>query len=1236
MLARFLVFLGGLLVVVLFAALIAPMFVDWTDFRRDFERQATSIMGRPVVVHGRVDARLLPFPSVTMNDVRVGEEGDDAMVRIARFSMDAELAPFLSGEALIFDMRIDEPKARIKLLADGTLDWAKGRKSSIPARNVVLENVAISKGEIEFVDEQTGRTRFIGNLNAALSARSLTGPWRIEGQGALDGEKGRFSFNSSPVDEKGVLRVRTRLIPETRPFGVDLEGDLQIVDFKPQYTGSFTLIENKEAAPARDESDPPAPRVNGLFELTNERIRVPEYRAQFGAAEDPYIVTGEATLDTGKTPEFLLLADGQQIDVSRIGNDGASAKTDRNSGLSVRQRLNALLNIASEIPIPQVPGRASLLLPAIVVGDTTVRDVRLDVRPDRAGWIVDKAVAQLPGRTQIEAKGRLTLTGSRAFSGDLLLASNQPSGLASWVSGSVDPTIRSLKSAGFSARVDLTDVLQRFEDLEIAAGSASLKGRLERQAPADAPPSLNVALKGNLIDVDALRALTTLLAGDTSNDAIFAHAINAEISAERVTAFGETAEGVDAVLTLRDGVLKADRLSINALEGSTISALFTASGTFDAPSLNAKMKLAADDLAPLLKLVERHTPAHPALTRLAQNGSYYQNADLDFTLATGSDNGSGPLIFGVIGSANGSRITAHYQAPSLVQALAGSGLQLEATLENPSTLTLLGQVGFDPLPFDGDENGVLTAKMESGDAGEAKGSLTFTTNRTSLTARGRVGLLPSTFLNGEFQVSLDSADLEPYLLMGGVGLPQMGAGLPFTLAAKVGVTPDAMALTDMSGKVDRNGFAGTLTLDRNSSTIKGNGALTLDHFDIPLAAETVIGPVRNATSGGLSTEAIPARGLEMLDVSLDLSAKQADTGLYGPVADFKAKAHLSGGELALREVSGAWLGGALAGDLVMTNASGSASFNAKVGLTGADLAAIGWTGEGGQPIATGKLDLNLSLEGAGQTITALAEGATGSGEAVVQGVTLYGLNDKALAEILPAVDALEGELTAQRLEPVIANAVLKGETVIEKATIPLAIAGGTLRAQNVMAVNGAVSLSGNAALGLASSRMDADLTVRFPPPEEQPADSTAAVRLNFAGLTEQPGRTLDSAELANYLTLRAFERERRRVETLQANVLEKQRLRREAALYKARAEAREAARQAAAEEDARRKAQAEAEASRRAAEEAERKAQAERDRLVLPQTLVDPSQGVTRGEDLQPLAPTTPPSLNGLPGVDSP
>ncbi|MDK1490331.1 AsmA-like C-terminal region-containing protein [Sinorhizobium sp. 7-81] len=1194
MLARILVTIGGLLVVALFAALIAPLFIDWTDFRKDFEREASRIMGKPVVVHGSVDARLLPFPTVTLNDVRVGPaEGGVPIIQVAQFSMSAELAPFLSGEALIFDMRLDRPKARIRLQPDGTLDWARGRRASIPASTVVLEKVEIVDGEIEFIDEQTGRTRRVSDLSADLSARSLAGPWKIEGRAALDGEAGSFAFSTNEVNEEGALSLRARLTPDKRPFGVELDGDLKVVDFKPVYGGRFTLTENRPAEEAEESGA--ALRINGDFQLTNESIRVPEYRFEIGPPEDPYIVTGEATLDTGKDQKFLLIADGQQIDVSRIGNSGRKGKTGRDPAISLRQRVEAMLAIAADIPIPQVPGRASLKLPAIVIGDTTLRDVRLDVRPDGAGWIVENAVALLPGRTQMEASGRLNLKEQRAFRGDILIASNQPSGLANWLAGSVDPAIRKLKTAGFAATVNLTDTLQQFESLEVAAGPATLRGRIERQSFAEQQPSLSLQLKGNRIDLEALQALAGLVAGDASTGTLLQHAIAADLSAEAFSAFGEEARDVQAVLTLKNGQLQAERVAIGSLSDAQLALSGRMSGGFDQPVLSAKMKLAAKDLTPFLEMIGRHTVAHPALQRLIKAGPYYSDAAFDVTLTAGSNEGSAPVTFGVIGTANGGKIAASYQAPDVAQALAGKGMLLEATLENPHTPVLIGQAGFDPLPFDADANGILAIKLQSTEGSKANGTLTFTTEKTSLATKGVFDLARDHYLEGQAKLTLQTEDLEPFLLLQGIGLPQMGSGLPVMLSTDITTDAEKIALSAIEGKADQNAFTGALAIDRKTAG-KAVGELALDTLDLPWLGEGILGQFEDVSTGGLSRAPVAQPAWSGLDVALNVTAKQFWPGVYGPVTGFAGKLEWKGDEIAVSGATGEWLGGKLEGRLQIGNANGSGFLRSRFDLKGADLAAAGWARESG-PVATGRFDLAVAMEASGATPRAMAHSASGSGTATFNGVTLNGINTAALPPLMAAADAMKTEISPEAIRKAAEKLLFTGQSVVGVVKVPFSVAGGTVRAQNVTAGDGNAAFTGEASFDLADQHMNGVIDLVFRPGEEALAGAEPRVRFGYGGPLNAPGVTVDVTDLSNFLSLRAFERERRRVEMLQANVLEKQRLRREVALYKARATEREIARrraiaeerhrQAAAAEAARMKAEAEARAAaeRRAAEE---------------------------------------------------
>ena len=53
-------------ILALVAALVGPYFVDWNQFRPQFEAEASRVVGAPVRVGGGLDARLLPAPSLRL------------------------------------------------------------------------------------------------------------------------------------------------------------------------------------------------------------------------------------------------------------------------------------------------------------------------------------------------------------------------------------------------------------------------------------------------------------------------------------------------------------------------------------------------------------------------------------------------------------------------------------------------------------------------------------------------------------------------------------------------------------------------------------------------------------------------------------------------------------------------------------------------------------------------------------------------------------------------------------------------------------------------------------------------------------------------------------------------------------------------------------------------------------------------------------------------------------------
>jgi uncharacterized protein involved in outer membrane biogenesis len=1168
-LGRIMLLLGGLVVIALFTALLAPFFVDWSNFRREFEEQAGHILGKKVSVHGAVDARILPFPSVTLHDVRVGQDLDGTpLVQVERFSMDMELAPFLSGEARIFDMRLEHPKARIRLLKDGRLDWTRGSQPDIPARNVVLEDVHIEGGQIEFIDDGTGRTRHLTGLSAKMAATSLAGPWRADGNATLDGYEAQFSLSSGAPDAaSGAVPLRMKVRPDVQPVEMQLDGALAVNAGKPDYKGDFSMIFlDAPVAPVvpKGIKPPPPPRTKGKFELTNDRIRIPEYRVEVGALDNPYVVTGEATLDTGDKPEFLLTADGQQVDVNRLTGELVNGKTGRDPHASAQRRLNALVEMAARIPVPQVPGRATIRLPAIVADGTTVRDVELNMRPAGTGWNVDNAVAILPGRTRVEAQGALKLVDGPSFTGTMLLASNQPSGLADWLKGQVDPAIRQLKTAGFSAHVDLTPGLQRFDALELSVGPAILKGRVERKSPADAVPDLTLDLAGNEIDFDALRALASLLTGGDAGEQVLDHRLVAHLKAGRLTALGIAADDVETAFTLGDGALSLEKLSVGDIAGATLTAKGRAEGSFLDYTGTGQLTFSAFDPGPFVAMLREQLPRHPALEELSRSASWYADTNLsaDVQLSNG-------VSAHIAGESNGTAVDAQLALPNLFDLTAATELKLDATLSNPQASTILGQAGFETLPFEGDADARLTLALQGNGETPAAAKLIYQTDRTSLSADGRIALSADKFGQGSLGVTLKSTDLEPTLLTSGIGLPQFGMGLSADLKANVAVTSEEIGVSGLAGTLGGNRLDGQFLLSRETPLPTVTGALSLDNADLGWLAETVYGPLADPKTGAASQKEFALPLFAGWDVSLDLKARTLNTLGLGPIDGFSGHLTSKAGGVSLEDASGGWKGGQLSGRLSMSHSGGVGLFQTRLTVDGADLTDI--LGQsGGQPVAQGKMNAELAAEATAKSPADLLSAVSGSGTIRLADVVLPTVNAAMLPGLLADADRIEGEVTAAKVQPLVKRRIHAGRAEIGAVEVPFTITGGQVRAQNIVAKAGGASLSGEVHMDLADNTVSGEVGLSYDAGDEALAGAEPALTLRYDGDLGAPEEELDVDAMTNFLSTRAFERERRRVETLQASVLEKQRLRREVTLYTVREEERRLAREkAAAEERAR-------------------------------------------------------------------
>jgi hypothetical protein len=1134
------VIVGGLVVAVLMAALLAPLFIDWTSYRSDFEREASKILGRPVKVAGEASARLLPFPSVSFSNVRVGDDIENPALTVEQFSMDAELAPFLSGEVLIYDMRVTKPRGIIILDETGKIDWTLRPNSPFDPGNVSIENMVVEDGRFDLVDRAAGRTHAIMLPNAVISAKALTGPWRMNGEAQIDGEPVQLSVSTGQVDE-GVLPLRITALSVARSVVIEGDGSAKSEDGKVSYAGQFVLrpalksdydLAKEKVAGAIADEAAALFRVTGKFGLAPTGLALPEFKLQTGARENPYVANGTGSLIFGVSPMFDLKLDGTQVNFDK--SDEASA------GAGLAKRIETLKSFISTVPMPTIPGSIDVNLPAIVAGDTTIRDIAFTATPENGAWRVRSFKSTLPGRTQLEADGVLGQGEAFGFEGKLLVASNQPAGLSNWLTGQVDPAIRKLSAIGFSADVALKPDAQRLENLELALGAAIFKGRAERGNDGERPV-LALTLNGGALDLDSLNALGQGVIGTNGESRFAGHDVTLSLDAGPVSQNGIEAAKLGVSLRIKANVVEIDRLMLTDIAGSSVSATGKISNLGNAYTGNIDASLVSADGRNFADMLAKRFPGNGTLQTLAARLEAVPDLlrDLNATMvaSTAKDTAERALTISLNAkTATGELLFASNGKGTDAASIAGS---FQGSWREDDPLSVVAMAGIALVPI-GTPGPAMVEFSGAGDLQKGlKGSLTLDAQDTAAGFEGTVRL-GANGLIWDGNVNLQSEDFDPYLNATGLAFSGVGTGTPVQFKSSVKAAADSIAFGGLRGEVQGNKVAGDVTV-KLAERPSLSGTVQADILDVAWFGENLMGTgVFGDLDGGTGTTAFSTRPVAPFDGRIDFTAQRLGLGVLGEATGAKGTLGLASNTVRFENVVAGLFGGALSATLDMRNDGGvgavSGNFSFKDGKA-ADMAVL-------QPIS-GDVDADGSFTASAKTLDGVLAGLTGSGVASIRGGVVPGFNPDAFAAILANPSSNLQAPSASDVDALIATSVRTGHFPLSADKLAWSLAGGKLRLPGIKGATAGAVLNADVAADLTEGTAQASGSIVYDAGKDSVVGADPIVPF-VATVSSEPTRVVTDAQpLLQFLTQSALEREQARVEALQSALVEKQRLRRD-------------------------------------------------------------------------------------------
>jgi large subunit ribosomal protein L24 len=1106
-------------IIALIAALVGPYFIDWNQFRPQFEAEAARVVGAPVRVSGTLDARLLPTPSLRLRSVAIGGLNDLGKLRASKLDVEFSLGSLMRGEWRATELTINDVALDLGLDAQGQIDWLA------PTGRFNLGSMAIDRlnltGRVALHDASSRSTVELNDIAFSGDVRSLAGAVRGDGSFMLSGTRYPFRVSSGQTVDGSGTRVHLTIDPAQRPLSIDLDGVLTFDARSPHFDGGITL-----ASPAgvNAKGEPPRTpwRISGKLKATPATARLEQVEASYGPDDNALKIAGMADIRLGASPLLHAVLTARQLDADKLlGKDSAKDK-DNGKDAGVTEPARLLLALRSQIAaIPRPPFKTQFEISAdqIMLGGRPVQNVAADLRSDPQSWNVDVLEFRAPGATQVVLSGETGKGGApNGFKGALSIESSDPDAFASWLQGRSEATYHGQKPLRLRGNISLSADRVAIEAMKTEIAGGAMEGRLAyaRQA-AGGSSRAEVELKGDRLDIDAATALARSFAGPQAewpDEGLLSLDIGHAVSG------GRELRPLVARLGYGPKTISLDQLKIGDANGMAVDS----AGSFDRMEATGKLTLSATS-ASARQITELIAPFAPAVAgRLnamaAAPGAARLKLALDLNKDPAhSDRASARAVFDIdapqlkgMATVTATPGIAELRAMDL-EALARGEIGFETKLSAEQGSALVALLGLDRAIVAGDG----PARFE----GSATGAW-----RAPLHVKARLS-------GAELDVSAEGS-AEPWGQKAALDLaahrvnlaplfdlkPSDPLGKNISLSSRLTLDGGKLTLDDLDSLVTGARIRGHIALTLGDErTI--DGQLGLDTLQLAPAFGVAVG-----TAGHDSTEPL---GNGLLGGWRGQLAFQALRGVLpggGELRPVSGVIKADGQSLRFDAIKGMIGGGEMTADIDAKPTPSGLALNARVELSGVDGAVLRYRG---LAMPAGRSSMRMTLSSQGRSASALAGALSGNGLLTLESSHIAGLDPLAFDAAIRSSDS--GQATDDnKLRRVVESVLAAGALSVASAQIPFTVEDGRLRI-------GATTLDAEGARAIVSGGYDiaADQTavrVNLTSTTLGSETSRPEIEVFAAGSPDALNRTVDVAALSSWLAVRAIDRETRRLDSI--------------------------------------------------------------------------------------------------------
>ena len=261
------IIVGCLVVVIIAALVLIPMFVDVAKYKPILESKVTAATGRPFSVGDDLSLSLFPWAGVSFSDLRLGNPAgftEKDFVTVKSFEVRVKLLPLLSKDVQIKRFVLNEPQIVLVKNKKGLENWAQPKPAGkdapeekapstesvpgglgIPISALTAENIAINNGSALWIDHTTDTRKEITDIGLILKDVSLNRPVKLTFSAQLDQKPLSLEGTVGPVGA-GLKEGKIALdlsIKALKQLALRLKGNLENIVISPGVDMDIELAE---------------------------------------------------------------------------------------------------------------------------------------------------------------------------------------------------------------------------------------------------------------------------------------------------------------------------------------------------------------------------------------------------------------------------------------------------------------------------------------------------------------------------------------------------------------------------------------------------------------------------------------------------------------------------------------------------------------------------------------------------------------------------------------------------------------------------------------------------------------------------------------------------------------------------------------------------------------------------------------------------------------------------------